>query len=73
MKKYISMRIEENQLNQLKKLQKAMRRSRTAFIEEGIDVIIQLYASPINEDQIKRIADKLIFKREAMYKRLAEK
>jgi len=73
MKKYISMRIEENQLNQLTKLQKAMRRSRTAFIEEGIDVIIQLYTSPVNEGQIKRIADKLISKREAMYRRLAEK
>ncbi|UCD55060.1 MAG: ribbon-helix-helix domain-containing protein [Candidatus Omnitrophota bacterium] len=73
MKKSISIRIKENLLNQLRTLQKTTRLSRTALIEEGIDVIIQLYTSSINEDQIKKIANKLISKRENMYKRLAKK
>ena len=73
MKQYISMRIQAELLDGINEIKQLTKLSRTALIEEGIKLIIQLYTSPVNEKEIRKIANSLLSKREELYKRLASK
>jgi hypothetical protein len=73
MKKYISMRIETGLLEELNKIKQITKLSRTALIEEGIQLIVQLHTSPINKQEISKITNMLLSKRQELYRRLAKK
>jgi len=73
MKKLITMRIEANLLGKLDKLKQNTKISRTVLIEEAIKLILQLYTSPVNEEEMLNTAKKLLKERADLYKRLANK
>ena len=73
MKRYISMRIDTNLLTSINEIRQKTRLSRTALIEEGLEMLIRLYTNPVNEREIRKMANSLISKREKLYTRLADK
>lgn len=72
-KKYISMRIETGLLENLNRIKQLTKLSRTALIEEGIQLIVQLHTSPTNKQEIRKITNTLLSKRKELYRRLASK
>lgn len=73
MKKLISIRIESTLLAQINNLKKITRISRNALIEQGMELILQLYKQPLNEQDILNTTKKLIDERRELYERLSKK
>jgi len=73
MKKMISLKIENELLVSLNELKKSTRIARNALIEQGIELILQLYKQPLNEQEIIKTTKKLLDERKTLYERLAKK
>jgi len=73
MKKMISLKIENGLLVSLNELKKSTRIARNALIEQGIELILQLYQQPLNEQEILKTTKKLLDERKTLYERLAKK
>ena len=73
MKKLISLKVDKRLLDTLDELKRITRIPRNALIEQGIELILQLYRQPQNEDEIVKTAKQLLEQRKELYERLSKK